>query len=178
MGEYGDEQQIDNDNRDDVVAAQGRARRIELIGSAGDGHADIEGHFTALAHLVDELFANDLDAGFQRDIAWRDDVEGHGALAVDAPDGAGVDGLLDLGDGRERDDGTLRRMYRHLPERVERGAHRILAVEIDVDFLVIEEEFAHIGTVSERGYRETDIRRCHAELCGAVPFGAHFDQRL
>ena len=178
VAEDGDEQQIDDDDRHDVIAGQRVSGRLKLIIRARYPHGDALRNLAGLIEVVHDLLAHHLHAGLKRDRGRRDYVERHRSLSVDAPYGAGVDGFLHLRQRRKRHHDPLWCVHGQLANGVECRTEAFTAVEENVDLFIIKVEVAGKRTIGECCNCKAQLLGRHAEFSGAFPVRANFDQWL
>ena len=98
--------------------------------------------------------------------------------AIDAAHGTGIDSLTDSGQCAERErcaDGCI---HRYVFQRIEIAIGSAGPVDIDIDLVIIPEEFVNERSVGQRRNAQAQLTRGHAEFGDALPGGAHFDERL
>jgi hypothetical protein len=157
---------------------RGLARGLQLIAGTGQAHADAGRHGAAGAQVVDHPVAHDPHRRLQGDRFGGNDAQGHHAAAVHAADAVGVDGLDDARDVRQGHHGVGRGVEGQGAQVVPGRALAHPAVQVDVDRVVVQQEFVDEGPVGERGDRKADIRGAHAQLGDAGPVRAQLDQGL
>ena len=176
--EDGHHQQVNDQQGNQVVAQQRLAGGVQLVGGAGDRDIHIRRDCAALAQVVNHFRAHPRHPGLQWYLARGNDIEGDRAAAIYPAHHAAADGLRDVCHRAQRQHFTRPGIQRQACQGIQRGILADVAVQVDVDLVVIHEKLIHVAAVGQCRHGESQGIGGHIELGGARPARPHFHHRL
>ena len=175
VGKDGHHHQVNQDQRNQVVARERSLGSLELITRPGYIHTDAGRYGATVPQVSEHVFAHNGDPGLERYGFGRNDTQGHGAPTIHAPHGTGIDCFDHARDTRQGHHSPAAGINRQIREPLGREAGSCLAIEIHVDLVISQEKFIDKSTVGEGRDGKADIAGIHTQFRGPLPVRVDFD---